>query len=582
MTLTKLALTVLGTIGLTAGTVLAVSEPTPAPLPAALAEASTGGCAGSACASSKCASAGCPLSAASIAATAHCAEKCSAQKCSADQCPAPPSQSEPIAAEVCVEHHLSAPVGTRCGTCVAAEACSSKTASLFDADGICRKHFCAETADSVCPSKGHVLLAGTCSEKCANTVCTADGHCDANTNCEASACEGECPVAAAKATRRFTLGIGLSTGGPIIHVAAGPKGNDSQSKDGCSAASVAGRFVLSLMNKTSCEDADACRDETREITATACEAKSTCATATCPTSKCASVTVAECSQSECRADSHCCCTSMECRCPGCQGECDQSQAASAPSILHLRDIVRDAAHPEWRPTTKDEVAHKYFAATPGLPPVFHHEEPSPGFHTFTFEPSESSPSESGSVGRVRVAHGPIHFFPRPDVRALPQIAQLPHGHRIRLSGFAAPVAAPQPPRAISPRLEGTWSRAAGDATSSFTFQNGRASGTWQVANGIEIRFSGTCTVTKDEQFIGIIDEIEAKGNDAKSFQAHMLVQRLVDQPFAVRFVADGESLILKDIRCSGLSPAIDHKDASSDLLQYVRTFGCGRYEHGEE
>ncbi len=89
-------------------------------------------------------------------------------------------------------------------------------------------------------------------------------------------------------------------------------------------------------------------------------------------------------------------------------------------------------------------------------------------------------------------------------------------------------------------------------------------------------------VTKDEQFIGIIDEIEAKGDDGESFEAHMLVQRLVDQPFAVRFVADGESLIIKDIRCSGLAPSIDEKNASAQLLDYVRTFGCGRFERGDD
>ncbi|MBA3315066.1 MAG: hypothetical protein M3552_14515 [Planctomycetota bacterium] len=184
-------------------------------------------------------------------------------------------------------------------------------------------------------------------------------------------------------------------------------------------------------------------------------------------------------------------------------------------------------------------------------------------------------------GRVRVTHiAPGTFHLPADVNCFPPTDFRP-SQRIRLSGFAAPVAAPQP-RSLSPRLEGTWTRTIGTDVSSFSHRDGRVNGSWQVTNGIEVRFSGSCTVTKDDQFVGVIDEVEARGTDGESFQAHVLVQRLVDQPFAARFVVDGDALIIKDIRCAGISPSIKDEKQTSDLLDYVRTFACGRFERGEQ
>jgi hypothetical protein len=216
----------------------------------------------------------------------------------------------------------------------------------------------------------------------------------------------------------------------------------------------------------------------------------------------------------------------------------------------------------------------------GVPPVIapgRHSEASRNYDSVYVRDDADNVGEA--PGRVRVTHGPVNVH----YQYLPEPSHLPLSPRIRLSGFAAPIAAPLPPRAISPRLEGTWTRTSGDATSSFTFRNGRVSGRWSVANGTEICFSGTCAVMKDDQFIGIIDEIEAKGqSDESTLDANMLAQRLVDQPFAARFVTDGDSLIIKHVRCSGLTPTIDEEDASTELLQVVRLFGCGRYEHDNE
>jgi len=621
MTLTKLALAVLGTIGLTAGTVLAVSEPAPPPLPAALAQISAGRCPGSACGTRQCGSEGCPFSA-KVAAVACESETC----CKSTKCAAPPLQSEPIVAEVCSEHQtFGASAGTRCEACLASQKSCSESASLFDADGICRKHYTDHHETNACAARGHVLLTGTGSETCENGVCTADAQCEANSN---GACESECPTANGNATRRITLGIGLSTGGPIVHVAAGPNeqpGSGSQTVR-TNAPSV-GRIVLSLITGAPCESlADSC-DARQPITATACEAKPACADAACP--------VAACSASACHQCSHCGCDT--CECDTCKCDAHSKDAAANGIERNGHEVV---AFSDGRRYRVRDFAIRYFdgldrvqiptAPRPGLfsglgdyPPLkvpnwdaeplnWH---PSFANSALFEEPAVDHASELPPVitpgrgdvierdfdpihlhrsadapGRVRLTHAPVHVHydsvPRPPVDSLPQT--------IRLSAFAAPVAAPLPPRAASPRLEGTWKRT---SATSFTFENGRISGSWDATTGVRIdsegksielkshiRFSGSCTVTTDGQFIGVIDDIEVTREDGFS-NVHgtpASVQRLIDQPFAARFVVDGDSLIVKDIRCGGLSPVIDQEDTSADLLQFVRLNGCGRYERAAE
>lgn len=219
-----------------------------------------------------------------------------------------------------------------------------------------------------------------------------------------------------------------------------------------------------------------------------------------------------------------------------------------------------------------------------VPPVIHGGAPLRSYDSYRL--TESHPAEA--PGRVRVTHVTPHVYHVPhDIHLFPA-ADFRPSQRIRLSSFAAPVAASQPPappqiaRSISPRLEGTWTRTAGSSTCTFTHRNGRLYGSWRPHDQFELRFSGSCSVTKDDQFVGVIDEIEASGEHDESFGAHAMAQRLIDQPFAARFIVDGDSLILKDVRCSGLSPTIQDEKQTSELLQYVRTYACGKFERGEE
>jgi hypothetical protein len=639
MTFTKLALAVLGTIGLTAGTVLAVAEPTSKPIPAA-ALADAGACPGSACAK-----AGCTKSACAVPVAVKAETKCA-------PCPIAARQTEPLSAAVATEDDaITRPLPAGYSEAPAASSYTEYSPSAKTAcDAATREtSFAGLGVNSNAGVSGRAVFAAASeSDLCPAAACSAT-HC-ADSACEAgacgeAACEGDaCPATAQKHTRRLTLGIGISTSGPIIHVATGPNDDstcESCPQGACSAASLAGKIVASLFGSTSesaCNE-NAC-EASRSITATACEAKPVAADHAFPICTASACAAAKCCDEASEVAASCatckCCTCGDCECESSEDvaqhetPADHHQFATKSHTFNINGR-RVTVGTHVRHDNGDRSFYVLNSEIQGTSPVGDDPPlPIPRFQTLPHEwanelqreelervsggfnvlmgndpagnvPPVICPGESEiarnydsyrldpqtareAAGRVHVTHvAPGEFHPPMDVQFFAAHPEIGPGQRIRLSGFAAPVAAPLPPRMLPSRLEGTWTRTIAGGTTEFTHHNGRISGRWQITNGVEVRFSGSCSVLKDDQFVGVIDEIEMDTDASEAFHpSRIALQRLIDQPFAARLVVDGDSLIIKDFRCSGLSPNVKDEKQTSDLLDCVRAFACGRFERGLE
>jgi hypothetical protein len=152
--------------------------------------------------------------------------------------------------------------------------------------------------------------------------------------------------------------------------------------------------------------------------------------------------------------------------------------------------------------------------------------------------------------------------------------------RLMSASFDAPAVAPSPVaagRPVRPAVEGKWARVRGATTTDLTIEAGRIRATWHAeADGRrpEIRFSGTCSMA-DGQVFGVIDSLEF--DSGSTDEAHAAAARLIDQPFAARIVADGDSLIIKDVRCAGLEPNVEEETSDEGIADIVRFYVCGQY-----
>lgn len=545
MTLTKIALTVLGTVGLAAGTVFAVAEPAPAELPQA-------------------------------ATQANACSRCSGHTCGTAKCMAAAAACTPVAASACAENAACA------RNCEEDGACRPETA---EGDAACT----AAAAEPACNPLSSILAAA----------------CDSAQDCSA---EESCTKAAPGHTRKLTFSFGISSNGPILRLTSGPIGSAEgacpaatsgcgtmcQQVAACRPASpcVQANCEGATCTKESCTESGTCAkccDAAARLITTACEAQPACATSglaslcaasTCPASAChaAACSASSCSASVC--DGSACedgaCAASKCAsCPhtGCRS---QSVGIEQPSAMQSAcsveacdcedcccescDCVTDAACP---PGVLCPVAARFHQIlTSGCGPRIHSDPVDGNVHSYdSISFAEANEPGANTPGRVRLTH-------LPDLRFWAAPPQFPPQANMVFTSFTAPVVAPVPPAAArSPRgMEGSWTRSAGPWTVTFAIENGRLRVTC-TTEGATVRFSGTCGVSDDGQIFGVLDEADISSDVQEgTAEARAIAVRLIDQPFAVRFRFDGDSLIVKDLRCAGLPP------------DQVRQIACGRFE----
>ena len=150
--------------------------------------------------------------------------------------------------------------------------------------------------------------------------------------------------------------------------------------------------------------------------------------------------------------------------------------------------------------------------------------------------------------------------------------------RLMTASFALPepVVAPSPERKHGERsIHGAWARTVGVSAVSFVIDGDRIRGMCDDS----VVFSGTCSVSRDGQVIGVIDDVQYSDEPTAAL---LVTQAIVDQPFAFRFTLDGPELIVKDFRCGGLDAAsVEVEGVKTTLAARVAAFVCGRYERGE-
>lgn len=581
MTLTKIALTVLGTVGLAAGTVLAFAEPAPSELPQGAAQASA--CAG--CPSRTCGTAKCIATAASIQAAAS-----------------------PCAAE-----------NAACATnCEDGGACRRETA---ECDAACT----AVTAESPCHECPNAIggpIDPPSAHRLSSFIAAA---CDSAQQCSA---EETCTNAAPGHARKLTLSFGISSNGPILRLTSGTldpaEATCPAATSGCGASchQVATSCCASACEQVSCQTAacakenctesgtcEKCCHEAQCLTATSCEAQPACATSGCPAAACqvSACHAAGCSASACSASA---CDGSACeneacaasKCSTCPHACCSSHSVAAEEgagsssacsveacdcqecCCEACDCVTDGACPPGVLCPIAARIHEILSSGPVSQPVWHHPPVLPEAAYGNFDPIHAQRSAERTDASVRNydsyrmpgdpsgdAPGRVRLTHLPDIRFWAAPPNVPPHANLIVTSFAAPVVAPMPPSApASPRvIEGSWTRTSGPWTVTFGIENGRLRGTC-TAEGATVRFSGTCGVSDDGQIFGVLDEADISSDaQEQTAEARAIAVRLIDQPFAVRFRFDGDSLIVKDLRCAGLPP------------EQVRQVACGRFERSE-
>lgn len=642
MTLLKIALTVLGTAGLTAGTVLAVAEPSPSPLPACAAQAvSCSACPKAGCGTAKCTSASaCPAKAAANACAAADGG-CSSEACNRD---GQAHAATDDAAESGTDHGVVAkcrdalqisidgPEASPRECVVGITAESACTKSACDG-GSCGKFSVGTVVDSAAGVVGRIIASES---NCDSTgkACGGDRHCgsgfvgigsalsaccDAAAGCcEAGSCiaagscaEGEC----GREKHCLTLSFGITSGGPTFQLTSGAK--PAASGGACPSACAASACGHGDRPSTAC--GESC-GETHRVSATACEAKPACAAAACPASTCESTAcdgsacaAGACAASKCESCPSKCQTAVEvfvdvvapkpsacsvaacdcadCCCEACDCETDTAcpPGAICPVAARIKEL--HAAGAKWHLTGGCAAPHASDAADPAVTRNYDSYR-SPGLASVQ------------TPGWVRLTHFPDLDYVPPVSDFWSQISPTPWAQPIMAAGggfesmaswprlvtasFAAPepIAAPRPSKEDR-SIDGTWTRDVGPYTVTLTCEGGRMTCSCRFGEpgkAAEIGFSGACGVAPDGQVFGVIDEANvAAGDDHASVMTHQaLAVRMVDQPFAIRFRRDGESLIVIDVRCGGLLPQIDETNRQpGEILEQVRVLGCGRFTRSE-
>lgn len=582
MTVMKIALSMLGTIGLTAGTMLAVAEPTPEPL-AAIPP--------STCAKSACSKAACSTS------TACGSSRCltNAASCTAKAAvvgtPAPRQPTEPVAAGIANRNEKDGSASESCtaSACEAAkergDSCQVAASAKSSCEGKCGKIMVGSGVRSNSGVVGRVALVSATE--------SLKEECCSKTQCEKQV-TAERP-AAPNASRRISIGLGLSNRGPIVRVSTDNGESDNSEtcptackqpqESGCWSALPVAIIKACLTGRCEPGGRESRCETTSRVVATACDAKPACATPVCPTASEPPTLCSDCG--ECRCET-CCCGADVTTCydgPGCDGtQClptiqagKKQPTACTPSDMRIfsdrRSCDRDSSvgldfsfdagiagghddaranppgfvhlsHVQMRPyyVRKDI---QYFAPVPA--PAM----PSPRHWLFN---ADSYPSMATGAGLEHVATWP----------------------QLRTASFATPNADPIPPARPWHRhpVEGEWNRAIGNGTLSLTFEEGRIRGTW-TDGGDEpaVRFSGTYSISEDGQIFGLIDDFSGLPPQFGSW--------VVDQPFAIRFRKDGDEIVLKDFRCAGLPPTIDLHGEKVAVGDIVQMFACGRFSRPE-
>ena len=145
-----------------------------------------------------------------------------------------------------------------------------------------------------------------------------------------------------------------------------------------------------------------------------------------------------------------------------------------------------------------------------------------------------------------------HFAPAPSGPAF-------GASHLQLISFDAPAAQPT-------GLQGSWTRNG----MTIDCHDGRIC----VKQGDETFAHGVYHTSADGLLFGVVEEILYNpGPDADCLK----IPQLIDQPFAIRFRLDDRDLIIKDIRCAGLTPAVNNEESDANWANAVRAAACGRY-----
>lgn len=258
MTLMKIALTLLGTVGLTAGTVLAVSEPTPEPLPK---PALTSACSSCKTTAAKCGKTACPASdscktkAVSVdSCESKCSDKadCASKVSKKTACPETSSVSttagstkdrsrDKCSKEACSKKDNQAQVSQK-KECAEASSCKMKQAKACDADSkvaACSESSCKTqpVSTNACAAKAACEKNACTKEKCTKAVSTK-APCSASKCAKVTftkaACEAsKCPKAVATSTKCDTAKCGPSKSTEAVFTKSDCSGK-ACGKDACS------------------------------------------------------------------------------------------------------------------------------------------------------------------------------------------------------------------------------------------------------------------------------------------------------------------------------------------------------------
>lgn len=137
------------------------------------------------------------------------------------------------------------------------------------------------------------------------------------------------------------------------------------------------------------------------------------------------------------------------------------------------------------------------------------------------------------------------------------------------------------PRHHSMPIEGSWMQQSGDTTIRVTCEPSQIRGTATVAaeesdEQTSIEFSGTCSVAPDGQVFGVIDHLSMTVPGESPRDVQTFASKMVDQPFAIRFRTDGETLFIKDVKCAGVE-SLGIVDKRGDVDSFLNVFACGKY-----
>lgn len=607
MTVIKIALSVLGTIGLTAGTMLAVAEPTPEPL-ATLPP--------SACVSSSCSKGTCQTSAATpVAACAAsactsdnkvCAKatsKCATNACTAEKT-APLQASEPVAAiadKPCIAKcPENACAGSACEVAKKCEdACTAKVATKSACQEKCDKLAIGSGVNSDTGVVGNIVL--TSATECEKGVCCSkeDSNVCAKGKCETAVTSKE--PAEAKTSRRLSIRLGLSNKGPIVQVSTGDSKSDlcetcptgtSTVKAG-SWTAIPAALVKACVSGScgtavseTCSKASSCGSK-KAVIATACEAKAVCATPMCATaSVSARCECNGCCEYGCRAGDTCC---GKCEGPGCEGTqclptiqastepaagCSEGDTCHVASGCHEKKATAGIDH------FRNYDSYRRFDAGDHNPPGVVHLSHAPvhPYHLrddiqyFAPGPDSGSPSRHWLFGADSF----------PSMAAGAAFENMATWPRLRMVSFVNSEAVEDAlkPAKLRHPLEGKWSRNVGSTSLNLTLEGGQIQGAWHDGGDEpSIRFSGTCSVSEDGQIFGLIDDVNF-GSSGAWVPPHVY-NWIIDQPFAVRFRKDGDEIVLKDFRCAGMPSSIEVQGNQIALGDYIQAFVCGRFSRSE-